>query len=83
MESYWITIEATRRGLVETDQAMERHAFDRPWHEAEYRLRCSWDRYSAFGSACALYRDAVIKPLHDRFNAGDRSFALLSEILSI
>ncbi len=84
MESYWITTSADSRDPFQMDwTAMVRSETKNPWHLAEYTLRCSWDRYSTFGSTGVLYRDAVIKPLHDRFNAGERSFSLLCEILSI
>lgn len=85
MESYWISHVADRRdlellnGYASSRQSMSNET----WYRAESALRRSWDRYSAFGTAGVLYRDAVIKPLHDRFNAGDRSFELLCEILSL
>jgi hypothetical protein len=83
MESFWITTAAERHGHFSTEGVTEYRGMKDPWHKAEHTLRCSWDRYSMFGSAAALYRDAVIKPLHDRFNAGDRSFGLLCDILSL
>jgi len=85
MESYWITHEADRRDLdLLNEYASSRQSLsNEAWYRAETTLRRSWDRFSAFGTAGVLYRDAVIKPLHDRFNAGDRSFELLCQILSI
>jgi hypothetical protein len=83
MESYWISTETDPRDHFRTEESTPQRRAKDPWHHAEHRLRDSWDRYSGFGRIGMLYRDAVIKPLHDRFNAGDRSFALLCDILSI
>jgi hypothetical protein len=84
MESYWITNSADRHDLLRAEWVSVTHADNsNSWQQAEHTLRCSWDRFSTFGSTGVLYRDAVIKPLHDRFNAGERSFALLCEILSL
>ena len=85
MTTYWIHTakRCPDRHVYESMATVQARASRRTWIGAERDLRAAWDRYGTCGSVGALYRDAVIRPIHDRFNSGERSLALLREIWNL
>jgi|GEM_PF-3390423 len=84
MESYWVYPRAERLFLLDRDDPHNGASFNaNAWETAEHQLRSAWDRHSRHGRAGILYRDAVIRPLHDRFNDGERSLELLCAIRTL
>jgi hypothetical protein len=53
------------------------------WPEVqEYLGKCE-QAYEQIGSAGAYVRQFILRPLRERFNAGERSNALADEIMSV
>lgn len=53
------------------------------WEEARKYLRCAERAYTSIGSAGYPALTVVIRPLRDRYNAGERSQELYDEIMAI
>jgi len=53
------------------------------WKKAEQHLKNCEAAYAEIGSAGFLALNIVIRPLRDRFNAGERTKELYDEIMGI